>query len=117
MPVTLVVQSVFRYSLLKPGLSVFESGTGSFWIVFKPEDDNLKVSFVDDRGAYGNVVDFKVLKFTCEENKDSIPSDSDSLNVSQAFVTAKIDQELHRNHTPVDPTIVPMPASDTQSHR
>lgn len=105
------------FATIKPGLSVFESGTSSFWIVFKPEDDNLKVSFVDDRGAYGNVVDFKVLKFTCEENKDSIPSDSDSLNVSQAFVTAKIDQELRRNHTPVDPTIVPMPETFIRVHK
>lgn len=85
------------------------SETSSFWIVIKPEDDNLKVSYVDDRGVQGNIV-FKILRFICDENKDSsIPSNSDLLKVSQAFVIAKVDQELRRNHTLFDPTIVPMP--------
>lgn len=100
------------FATIKAALSVFMSETSSFWIVFKPEDDDLKVSFVDDRGAHGNIVDFKVLKFTCEEykdNKDSTPLHSNLLKVSQDFVTAKMDQELRRNHTPNDPSIVPMP--------
>ena len=97
------------YATIKSGLSLFRSQTASFWIVFKPDSENLTVFFVDDGGAYGNVVDFKILTFAYQGNKNSVFLDLDLLQVSQASMTAKIDDELRRNHAPIDPTVAPMP--------
>lgn len=97
------------FATIKPAILIFRCNAAPFWIVVKPEDEDLKVFFVDGRGALGNVVTFKVLKFMYEDNEGNPVSDAGLLRVTQDIVTAKLDRELRRNHAPIEPTVMPMP--------